>query len=107
MSKRIIPEKRAEAARINGAKFQGPKTPEGKARSSQNALKHGGYSRFALLLANEDPAVFDSLSEAFPARFITEPARLSRAIATLVDDSGSLISFTESKPFRPASSIAP
>jgi hypothetical protein len=69
MSKRMTTEKRAEAARINGAKSRGPKTPEGKARSSQNAFKHGAYAQPVLLLANEDPAIFDSFRKGYVAKF--------------------------------------
>ena len=48
---------RIAANRANAQKSTGPKTPEGKARSAQNAYKHGFRSQ-AVLLPNEDPQPF-------------------------------------------------
>ena len=56
-----ISNARAETSRRNGAKSRGPKTPEGKARSAQNALKHGMRAQKYLVLPDEDVAEFDAL----------------------------------------------
>jgi hypothetical protein len=55
---------RAEASRRNGAKSRGPNTEEGKARSAQNALKHGLRAAKHLVLPEEDGAEFAALEAA-------------------------------------------
>ena len=55
---------RAEASRKNGAKSRGPRTEEGRARSSQNALKHGMRAQKYVLLPDEDAAEFAGLEAA-------------------------------------------
>ena len=60
----MISEAHSEAARINGAKSNGPKTPEGKATSSANSLRHGSTAK-AILLTNEEPAKYHKLAEGY------------------------------------------
>jgi hypothetical protein len=55
---------RGQASRINGAKSRGPTTPEGKARSSQNALKHGLCAERFVVVGDEDPQAFAALESA-------------------------------------------
>jgi hypothetical protein len=44
-SKKSITEKQRQARRENGKKSRGPTSRAGKAQSSQNSTKHGGYAR--------------------------------------------------------------
>jgi hypothetical protein len=59
-----ISNARAEASRKNGARSRGPKTPEAKARSAQNALKHGMRAEKYIVLPDEDAAEFAGLEAA-------------------------------------------
>jgi hypothetical protein len=65
---------RAAASRINGAKSRGPKTPEGKARSAQNALKHGLRAQKHLVLPGERATEFAALEAALLEELAPEGA---------------------------------
>ena len=55
---------KAESSRINGAKSRGPKTPQGRANSSMNAVTHGLTAK-TLLLQNESQADFLEMVNAY------------------------------------------
>ena len=61
---KTVTEKQLAANRSNGAKSQGPVTPEGREKSSQNRRWHGLAGRFTVL-ACEDQDAFDHLFDSF------------------------------------------
>ena len=76
---------KSETARANGAKSRGPITPEGKAKSSQNAIKHGLTATFTVLPC-ESKEDFEAVVEAHrahhqPATQLEEELVRSLAIA--------------------------
>jgi hypothetical protein len=63
----LLSPARAEASRRNGAQSRGPKTAEGKARSAQNALKHGLRAEKFVVVRGENPQAFAALESALAA----------------------------------------
>jgi hypothetical protein len=59
-----ISNARAAASRRNGARSRGPKSAAGKARSAQNAIKHGMRSLRYVVLPDESAAEFHAFEEA-------------------------------------------
>ena len=59
---------KSESARINGAKSKGPKTAQGKAASSKNALRHGLTANYAVTtLESQDD--FELLLDSYQDRY--------------------------------------
>src|SRR5947207_15128411 len=60
--------RRIAASRANGARSHGPKTPEGKARSSKNAITHGLLARTVLIGTESEEGLRDTV-DAYLERF--------------------------------------
>ena len=60
--------RRIKASRANGAKSNGPKTPEGKLRSQTHTIRHGLLAK-AVVVEGEDPALFKTLMAECEAQF--------------------------------------
>jgi hypothetical protein len=58
----------SETARANGAKSRGPVTPEGRAASSRNSLRHGFTAR-SVVLPTESSEDFQSLLDSYVDQF--------------------------------------
>jgi hypothetical protein len=66
-------DKQIEANRLNAQKSTGPRTPEGKAASSQNAIIHGLRAR-AVVLPGEDQQAFDELLQSLRGEYQPQAA---------------------------------
>jgi hypothetical protein len=61
-----ISDRKLEANRLNAQKSTGPRTPEGKARSALNGVRHGTLAR-AVCLRSESTDAFRSFADQFYA----------------------------------------
>jgi hypothetical protein len=71
--------RKLQSARLNGAKSTGPKTPEGKAIASMNALRHGLAAK-TVVLSNESHDRFNGIHDAYIDEFDPRTTAESDAI---------------------------
>ena len=62
-------EAQIEASKRNGAKSKGPITSEGRARSSQNAVRHGLTSHKSVIIDGESPEEWETFQREFLLKF--------------------------------------
>src|ERR1700719_947636 len=75
--------KQIEANRLNAQKSTGPRSVEGKARSSQNALK-SGIDAESLLIRGEDRAALETLTQEYIERFHPTTPEQRHYVDTLI-----------------------
>lgn len=74
----------AVTSAINGAKSRGPKTDEGKASSSLNAVRHG-LSAPNLLLPGEDPAEYEQHLDSYFSTFVPTTLPEAHVVVQMAD----------------------
>jgi hypothetical protein len=77
-------QKQIAANRRNAAKSTGPRSPEGKARSSMNALK-SGIDSHAQIIRHETPAELEHLKLEYHDRFLPDTPEQRMLVDTLID----------------------
>lgn len=80
ITSRLRSPAQSEASRRNGALSRGPATPEGKANSSRNSLRHGMLAK-SVILTGESATAFQEIVEALDQIFQPRDAYES----TLID----------------------
>jgi hypothetical protein len=80
MSTQPISPEQLAANRANAAKSTGPKTPEGKSRSAQNAIKHGFTASSFVVVRIEDLQEIEHLKEDLVAYYQPENSQEMVAI---------------------------
>jgi len=75
--------KQIAANRVNAQKSTGPKTPEGKAKVSKNALKHGFFSQDVVLPGEDPNGDFPQLRESLTEEWQPESATEQFLVETL------------------------
>jgi hypothetical protein len=77
--------KQINANRLNSQKSTGPRSVEGKLRSSQNALK-SGIDAESLIILGEDRAALESLTQEYVERFHPTTPEQRHYVDTLIRD---------------------
>ena len=77
-------QKRAEQARINGAKSKGAKTPEGIAKARTASFQHGLYATEATLLSTVDDRQYAELRARYQSVWAPENKYLEDKVDDLV-----------------------
>jgi hypothetical protein len=84
MNATVRSARQAVTSAINGAKSHGPKTSEGKATSSLNAVRYG-FSAANLLLPGEDPAAYESFLDSWFTDLAPASVPEATSVAQLAD----------------------
>jgi len=74
---------KSDTARANGAKSHGPVTPQGRATSSRNSLRHG-FAAKSVVLPTESSREFQSLLDSYIVQFDPQGAVERELVQTMV-----------------------